>query len=216
MTEAFDGTWVDGSAYTDVVGLAHRAPSWLDALISAWSTYGLGLFAVLMLAGWWRARRTGSGAAVVALAVPFVVVLAYALNDALKLVVREDRPCQSLRVVTLEACPAPGDWSFPSNHMAIAAAAAVALYFVSRPIGCTALLASGAMGVSRVWVGVHYPHDVIAGFVVGALVASVVMIPLTRHPDALARRLATTRLRPLLSASAAAEDPASDRVATPT
>ena len=27
------------------------------------------------------------------------------------------------------------------------------------------------MGASRVWIGVHYPHDVLVGLVVGALVA---------------------------------------------
>lgn len=204
MTYAFDGASIDGWAYLDVVDLARRAPSWLDSLVSAWSSYGLGLFAVLMVVGWWRARRIGSGAALVALAVPALVVLAYAVNSALKLLIREDRPCQSLHVATLEACPAPGDWSFPSSHSAIAAAAAVALFFVSRRIGYLALVATGAMTASRVWVGAHYPHDVVAGFVVGALVASTAMVPLTRHADALAHRLETTRLRPLLSASSPA------------
>ncbi|MFJ8358397.1 phosphatase PAP2 family protein [Streptomyces sp. NPDC093984] len=217
MTYSFDGAPIDGWAYTDVVDLARRTPSWLDALVSAWSTYGLGVFAVLMVLAWWRARRTGSGAALPALAVPLLVVLAYAVNSVLKLLVREDRPCQSLHVVTLEACPAPGDWSFPSNHTAIAAAAAVALFLVSRRIGYVALVAAGAMGVSRVWVGAHYPHDVVAGFVVGALVASLTMVPLSRRPDALAHRLETTRLRPLLVASTATDrDTAPERTGTPT
>jgi undecaprenyl-diphosphatase len=215
MTYAFDGAPIDGWAYTDVVDLARRTPSWLDALISAWSTYGLGVFAVLMVLAWWRARRTGSGAALLALAVPLLVVLAYAVNSVLKLLVREDRPCQSLHVVTLEACPAPGDWSFPSNHTVIAAGAAVALFVVSRRIGYVALVAAGAMAVSRVWVGAHYPHDVVAGFVVGALVASLTMIPLSRRPYALAHRLETTRLRPLLVASTGTgRDSAPERTGT--
>ncbi|WP_055495680.1 phosphatase PAP2 family protein [Streptomyces sp. TP-A0356] len=215
MMYAFDGSSIDGSAYTDVVDLTHRVPAWLDSLISAWSTYGLGLFAVLMVVGWWRARRTGSGAALIALVVPLVVVLAFAVNSVLKLMVREDRPCQSLHVSPLEACPAPGDWSFPSNHTAIAAAAAVALFFVSRRIGHTALVAAGAMAASRLWVGAHYPHDVVAGFIVGALVASVTMIPLSRRPEDLAGRLETTPLRPLLRASAAGQDTAAERTSTP-
>ncbi|MCW7946249.1 membrane protein [Streptomyces hygroscopicus] len=215
MMYAFDGSSIDGSAYRDVIGLTHRVPGWLDSLITAWSTYGLGLFAVLMVVGWWRARRTGSGAALVALAAPAVVVLAYAANSVVKLIVREDRPCQSLHVATLEACPAPGDWSFPSNHTAIAAAAAVALIFVSRRIGYPALVAAGAMAASRVWVGAHYPHDVVAGFVVGALVASVAMITLSRRPEALAVRLETTRLRPLLTASGPGRDAAPERTGTP-
>ncbi|MEV6728244.1 phosphatase PAP2 family protein [Streptomyces sp. NPDC051364] len=76
---------------------------------------------------------------VTALAVPLITVLAFGIDLLLKLAVREDRPCQTLRVPTLGPCPAPGDWSFPSNHAALAAAAAVALLFVSRRLGGVAL-----------------------------------------------------------------------------
>lgn len=201
MILALDGSSVDGSAYTDVVHLARHAPVWLNDTVSAWSAYGLVLFAVLMTVGWWRARRMGATVSVTALAVPFVVVVAYGVDTALKLLVREDRPCQSLRVATLEACPAPGDWSFPSNHTAIAAAAAVALLFVSRRLGAVAVVVGGAMAASRVWAGAHYPHDVVAGVVVGALAALLVMPALRRSAGALPRRLTATRLRPLLTAS---------------
>ncbi|MEW2049723.1 phosphatase PAP2 family protein [Streptomyces sp. NPDC005476] len=201
MIIALDGSSVDGSAYTDVVNLARHSPVRLDDMVSAWSTYGLALFAVLMAVGWWHARRVGATASVTALAVPFVVVVAFGVDAALKLLVREDRPCQSLRVTTLEACPVPGDWSFPSNHAAIAAAAAVALLFVSRRLGALAVVAACAMAVSRVWVGAHYPHDVLAGVVVGALVASLVMSALRRRAEAAALWLAATRLRPLVVVS---------------
>ncbi|MFD9392276.1 phosphatase PAP2 family protein [Streptomyces sp. NPDC060000] len=199
MILALDGSSIDGSAYAGVVNLARHAPVWLDDAVSAWSTYGLALFAVLMTIGWWHARRRGATASVTALAVPFVVVVAYGVDAALKLLVREDRPCRSLRVATLEACPAPGDWSFPSNHAAVAAAAAVALLFVSRRLGAVAAVAAGAMAVSRVWVGAHYPHDVLAGCVVGALTVLLVMAALRRRADALALRLTGSRLRPLLA-----------------
>ncbi|MFR9799271.1 phosphatase PAP2 family protein [Streptomyces sp. MS06] len=198
MILAFDGSSIDGTAYTDVVHLAQRSPVWLDDSVSLWTTFGMALFAALMLVGWWRARRTGPAAAVTALVVPAVVVLAYAVDMGVKMVVREDRPCQSLHVSTLEACPAPGDWSFPSNHAAVAAAAAVALVFVSRRLGAVAVLAALAMGASRVWVGAHYPHDVLAGVVVGGLVALAAMLVLRQQSTALARRLTTKRLGSVL------------------
>lgn len=195
---AFQGSSIDGEAYTDVVNSAQRAPSWLDGVVSAWSTYGLVVFAVLMVVGWWRGRRVGAEAAVTALAVPVVVVAAYGIDSLLKAAVRENRPCQSLRVATLEACPASGDWSFPSNHATIAAAAAVALFFVSRRLGAVAAVAALAMAVSRVWVGVHYPHDVVAGVVIGTLLAFGAMVLLKPRPESLVRRITATRLRPLL------------------
>ncbi|MGX4687883.1 phosphatase PAP2 family protein [Streptomyces sp. JNUCC 63] len=198
MILALSGPSIDGSVYTDVVGLAHRSPAWFDDTVSVWSAYGLAVFAVLMLMGWWRARRTGAEAAVTALAVPLVVVVAYAVNAVVKLLVREVRPCRALHVATLEACPARADWSFPSNHAAIAAAAAVALFFVSRRLAAAACVAAAAMALSRVWVGAHYPHDVAAGLVVGAVVAFAVLKVLVRRPGGLARHLTATRLRPVL------------------
>lgn len=201
MILAFDGSSIDGSAYSDVVRLAQHSPGWLDDTVSAWSTYGLVVFALLAALGWWRARRSGAAAAVTALAVPVVVVMAYGVDAVVKLAVREDRPCQSLHVRTLEACPAPGDWSFPSNHAAIAAAAAVALVFVSRRLGAAAVVAASAMGASRVWVGAHYPHDVLAGLAVGALVALAGMLAARQQSQTLARRLAAKRLGALLLTS---------------
>ncbi|MET8690362.1 phosphatase PAP2 family protein [Streptomyces sp. NPDC004732] len=202
MSLAFDGASIDGSGYRDVADLAQRSPGWLDTAVTVWSAYGLAVFALLMILGWWQARRVGAAAAVTALAVPMVAALAFVLDDVLKLIVREDRPCQSLQVRTLEACPAPGDLSFPSNHAAIAAAVAVALLIVSRCLGAVACVAAVAMAASRVWVGVHYPHDVLAGLLVGALVALASMLVVGRRSSALARRMtAAAPLRLLLTAS---------------
>ncbi|MFF9410249.1 phosphatase PAP2 family protein [Streptomyces anandii] len=198
MILALSGSSIDGSVYTDVVDLARRSPAWLDDSVTAWSAYGLAVFAVLMTVGWWRARRVGAEAAVTALAVPIVVVVAYVVNTLVKLLVHEVRPCRTLHAVTLEACPARTDWSFPSNHAAIAAAAAVALFLVSRLLGAIAAVAAVAMGVSRVWVGAHYPHDVLVGILVGGLLTFALMRWLVRRDGALARRITATRLRPLL------------------
>ncbi|MET9357278.1 phosphatase PAP2 family protein [Streptomyces sp. NPDC006617] len=199
MIMAFDGSSIDGSAYLDVVRLARHAPGWLDGAVSLWSTYGLTVFAVLAGVGWWFARRAGGEAAVTALAIPVVVVVAYGVDAVVKLLVREDRPCQSLRVRTLEACPAPGDWSFPSNHAAIATAAAVALFFVSRRLGAGAAVVALAMAVSRVWVGAHYPHDVVAGVVVGGLVALLSMTAVRRWSRPVGRWIASSRMHPLVT-----------------
>lgn len=201
MTPPYDGSAIDGPAYLKIVGLAHRAPGWVGSLITGWSAYGLGVFALLMLLAWWQARRAGTPAAVTALAVPLVTLLAFGVDSLLKLAVQEDRPCQQLSVVTLEACPAPGDWSFPSNHAALASAAAFALLLVSRRLGVIALAAAILMAASRVWVGVHYPHDVLIGFAVGALVALLATWAVRRKQSTLAARLKDGPLRPLLAAA---------------
>jgi undecaprenyl-diphosphatase len=77
----------------------------------------------------------------------------------------------------------------------------MALVFVSRRLGAVAAVAALAMAVSRVWVGAHYPHDVLAGLVVGALVAGAAMVAVRRQSKALARRLTARRLGSLLLAA---------------
>ncbi|WP_165425581.1 phosphatase PAP2 family protein [Streptomyces sp. BK022] len=194
----YDGSGIDGAVYVDVVDAAHHAPVWLDQLVSGYSSYGLALFALLMVIGWWRARHRDAAQAVKALAAPVLTVLAFVVSSSLKQAVQENRPCQSLHVITLEACPAAGDWSFPSNHATLAAAAAVALWIVSARLGVIATIGALAMAASRVWVGAHYPHDIVAGLAVGALVAALLALPLRRHADALAGLLIRGRLRPLV------------------
>ncbi|MEU3184063.1 phosphatase PAP2 family protein [Streptomyces sp. NPDC006923] len=190
--------WFDDGMYTDVTELVHRSPGWLDTTISVWSAYGLALFAVFLLASWWRARATDPARTAMALAAPLVVLASYGASGTLKELVRERRPCQVLQTVTIEACPPPGDWSLPSNHATIAAAAAVALLFTDRRLAAAALPAAVLMALSRVWVGAHYPHDVVFGLLVGACVAGVLMLA-ARRSAPLVARLRETRLRPLVA-----------------
>lgn len=201
---AYNGSGIDGGLYTQVIGWANSAPHWLDQLIRLWSDLGLGLFAVFMLYGWWRARTDESVVMARVLASPAIVVAAYAVNSVLKSLVAENRPCQDIPgSVTVEACPVPGDWSFPSNHSVIAFAAATALLFAYRRLGAVALVAAVLMASSRVWIGVHYPHDVLVGSLVGIL-AGVALTPLAGRAAPLVDRARSGPLGALLGAGAGA------------
>ncbi|MFJ5925309.1 phosphatase PAP2 family protein [Kitasatospora sp. NPDC092948] len=200
---AYDGSGIDGGLYTRVTGWAEVAPHWFDELVKVWSALGLGVFALLMVWGWWRARGADSAVMARVLASPLIVVGAYLANSVLKGLVEENRPCQQISgSFTLETCPGAGDWSFPSNHTVIAFAAATALWFADRRLGWIGLLAAVLMGASRVWVGVHYPHDVAVGAVVGVLVA-VVLAALAGRAAPLVDRLRTGPLGSVLGAGAA-------------
>ncbi|MGW7102777.1 hypothetical protein [Streptomyces sp. NPDC054883] len=48
-------------------------------------------------------------------------------------------------------------------------------------------------------MGVHYPHDVLAGFLVGALVAATAATIVRRNQDSWTERLKRGALRPLLA-----------------
>lgn len=209
MFLALTGPSIDGSLYTWFQHRAQSAPAWFDHLISWNASYGLGLFALLMIWNWWRARLSRSAADMaMALCVPVAVVVAFAVNDIVKSMVTEVRPCQAIPgEVTLQPCPGVGDWSFPSNHSAIAAASAVALVMVCRRVGATAIgviasVLALVMAFSRVWVGAHYPHDVVAGLVVGAVAAVPVQVLARRYGAPVVGRLESGFLRPFLTADA--------------
>ncbi|WP_244179014.1 phosphatase PAP2 family protein [Streptomyces rubellomurinus] len=194
----YDGSGIDGSVYTQVNKWVQSAPHWLNDVIKVWSAFGLGLFAVFMLYAWWRARGADSATMAKVLASPVIVVVAYAANSVLKGQIEELRPCAQIRgSVSLETCPAAGDWSFPSNHSVIAFAAAIALWFVSWRLGVVATVFAALMAASRVWVGVHYPHDVVVGALVGTL-AALVLAPLAGRCGPLVDRMRAGALRPLL------------------
>ncbi len=95
------------------------------------------------------------------------VLVAYALNTLLKTVVRRKRP-------HLEDWPAliatPTALSFPSAHASSSFAAARA--FSSLAAGEPLYAAASAMALSRVYLGVHYPSDIVAGALLGTLVGS--------------------------------------------
>ncbi|RFS83855.1 phosphatase PAP2 family protein [Actinomadura spongiicola] len=163
--------------YRDITEFAEGTPSWVHSAAEVGTDAGLLLFAVLFVAGWWRARVRDARAMGLALAAPFAVVAAYLVSEVSKTFLEEERPCRAVSgAVHIAACPSPGDWSFPSNHATIAAASAAVIVVAWRALAPVVLPMAALMAFSRVFVGVHYPHDVAAGFLVGVVVAPLAVL----------------------------------------
>lgn len=110
-----------------------------------------------------------------------LVGLAMGLSDGLayqvlKPSLQRERPCHQLQDVRLVQDRCGSDFGFPSNHAANAMAVAVvaALAYPRRWKILAAFFGSALLvGLSRVYLGVHFPGDVLAGFAFGAVVGGV-------------------------------------------
>lgn len=187
------------SLFLQVNDFARNTPA-LHGPAADYAKYGLGIYAMLMIIGWWIARSRGSRIMAAALLAPVATIFAVVVQQLVVQFVDEPRP-YTVHPDALLLISRNTDPSFPSDHACIAGAAAAALFFVNRWLGLIGAAGALLMAVDRVYVGAHWPLDVVAGLALGAGLAALVVLIARRPVAALIDRLNGTLLRPLLSAS---------------
>ncbi|MCA1844960.1 MAG: phosphatase PAP2 family protein [Actinobacteria bacterium] len=138
------------------------------ALLVAYAKYGVALFAGLLLVGWWSARRAGDRRSMAASLWGGAGALA-ALGIAQQIghVVDRARPYDVMPAAHV-LIARTADFSFPSDHATVVGAVAAGLWLANRRLGLVAAGLAFLMAFSRVYVGAHYPGDVLAGLALGA------------------------------------------------
>ncbi len=92
-------------------------------------------------------------------------------NGLIKNLVARPRPYRMIEALTI-IIPEPGEFSFPSGHTSSSFAAGVVLYLMlPKKYGVPAMILAFLIGISRLYVGVHYPTDVLGGMVMGTVLA---------------------------------------------
>lgn len=95
-------------------------------------------------------------------------------NVVLKNLVDRTRPYEAVAAV-IPLIPYPGDSSFPSGHTCASfAAALIYIRMLPRRIGIATVVLAALIAFSRLYLGVHYPSDVLAGFLIACLASAVV------------------------------------------
>ena len=103
--------------------------------------------------------------------ITIALVVTSFLVVAVKRTVRRARPSAHL-----QECVPPDQFSFPSGHTAAAFAIALAMFGVYPLIVPSMLVLAMLVGYARMYLGVHYPVDVMAGAALGMLIGSVVAL----------------------------------------
>ena len=149
------------------INLGWRCP-WLDPVFWLLSYSGLSqvqILATFLLFRWPSRRR------VIAPALLAIAVSGLAFAQVIKRLIPRERPSNLRFAVVQEDFHKA---SFVSGHTATAFALATMLFLMSRGarrawVGPLALLWAAGVGVSRVYRGVHWPSDVLAGACAGAM-----------------------------------------------
>jgi undecaprenyl-diphosphatase len=112
---------------------------------------------------WKLASASGYLAAAIAYVVAFVVHHIY------------DRPRPYEAHAIQHPWSSSTDASFPSDHTSLSFAIAFAVLAFDTAAGVVFLVVAAIIGVGRLFIGAHYPGDVLAGVLVGAVVAVIVV-----------------------------------------
>lgn len=163
----------DATLFHALNGLAGHHPV-LDGVMIAVAQYSPQLFAVVLVALWASWKRQYQVPAILAggsalLALGFGQVLAHAMPRL--------RPFLAGPATLLIHHSA--DSSFPSDHATLTFAIAAMIFAFHRRLGAVLALLALWVAVARVYVGAHYPGDVLGGAALG-VVTSMVVIRATR------------------------------------
>jgi undecaprenyl-diphosphatase len=103
-----------------------------------------------------------------------VVLARLVITEIIKLVYHSPRPYLVLQTAKKLISENHDFQSFPSGHTTVIFAMAMAIYFYNKKLGIFSFVCAVLMGIARIFVGVHWPIDILGGAVIGMVSALLV------------------------------------------
>ena len=200
-------TQLDGNL---LIGIQHTLNAdWLTPILKIITLFGEdGIFWILVCLVLILFRRTRRLGIICSLSLLLTIITC---NLILKPAVDRIRPWVTFQMVNA-LLPPPGDASFPSGHSANSMGPAWALFIATMPVrtasgrsydevrclgwkgegaspqmmhrlGIAAVILALLIGVSRLYLGMHYPTDVVCGLLLGMIAATAVYVVILKTED---------------------------------
>ncbi len=192
---------LDQRLYLDVNHFA-RSTAWLHSVAAPFALWiGVTILGVILIIGCWISRKAQDPVLAVskALWVGVACFISLGANQIVAHLVKRVRPYYTMPHVEVLVAKAH-DYTFPSDHAVVAGTVIAGMWLVSKRLAWIATVVGLVLGFARVYVGAHYPSDVVAGLLLGAAICLVLAKPMTRLIKFFVSAIVKTPLRPLVIA----------------
>ncbi|MBY0222484.1 phosphatase PAP2 family protein [Mammaliicoccus sciuri] len=146
----------------------------LDQSVVFFTKYGPLLFGLFFVWLWFTKHGNRAENRKIVLFAFTIAVVTIGIDKVIEMSFFRSRPFVN-HDVTMLVDKLDSDPSFPSNHTAGSFALALALFWKRRKMGAVLLVFAGLMALSRIFVGVHYPTDVLTGAFIALVVAFLII-----------------------------------------
>ncbi|CAB3390729.1 phosphatase PAP2 family protein [Kyrpidia spormannii] len=150
--------------------------TWLDGLMSSVAQYSVEIYAIAFIALWLLLPKREEGPRHALVVAVFAGILALLVNLVISHIWFRPRPFTVLAAGTFtELIPHAPDASFPSDHASGSFALASATWGkINRWVAAGLTALAVLTMIARVYTGVHWPTDVLAGMVIGVFAGRVI------------------------------------------
>ena len=161
----------DAGGFWPLYGLSHQS-ALLDAAGIFFAEYAAYVWAIILaLVFMLPSEHKIKNRTAIIISIVAAFIARYVVKTAIVLSLPRPRPFLALSPVQplIATLPWENMQSFPSGHAILFFALAASLYGFNKKIGLWAFLFAAMISIARIYAGVHWPSDILAGAVLGVL-----------------------------------------------